>query len=224
MSSVKSVTNRYSLIVGLAFLVLIAIATLHTLTGGGEHILGLEDEPPRWPIPEFAVPIATSGLEGDANVYQDDCGSASLPCPESQARVPACQITTAGAIRVCDLFDRPLVISFWFGTEGKCEREQGVVSEVAERYRGQVNFLSIDSLDSRGSVRELIRAHGWKMPVGFDQDGAVAALFQVAACPTFAYAYPGGTLQSSSLGELAVGPLSHHVDELLNATRVAERG
>src|SRR6185437_8355980 len=147
MSSVKGVTNRYTLLVGLAFLVLIAVATIHTLTGGGEHILGLEDEPPRWPIPEFAVPVATGNLEGDANVYQDDCGSASLPCPESPPRVPACQITTAGAIRV----------------------------------------------------------HGWQMPVGFDRDGAVAALFQLAACPTFAYVYPGGTLQSSSLGELGVG-------------------
>jgi thiol-disulfide isomerase/thioredoxin len=224
VSSVKSVTNRYTLLVGLAFLVLIGIATLHTLSGGGEHILGLEDEPPRWPIPEFAVPAAASSLEGDANVYQDDCGSASLPCPESQVRVPACQIITAGAIRVCDLFDRPLVISFWFGTENNCEREQDVVSEVAARYRGQVNFLSIDSLDSRGSVREVIASHAWKMPVGVDEDGAVAALFQLAACPTFAYVYPGGTLQSSSLGQLGVGPLSHHVGELLNATRVAERG
>ncbi|HVW48696.1 MAG TPA: hypothetical protein VHA76_16690 [Solirubrobacterales bacterium] len=224
MKSVKSVTNRYSLLVGLAFLVLIAVATIHTLTGNGEHILGLEDEPPRWPIPEFAVPAAAGNLEGDANVYQDDCGSSSLPCPEDPPRVPACQITTPGAIRVCDLFDRPLVISFWFGTESRCEREQGVVSAVAARYRGEVNFLSLDSLDSRDSVRELIRAHGWKMPVGFDRDGAVAALFQVAVCPTFAYVYPGGTLQSSSLGELGVGPLSQHVGELLNATRVAERG
>jgi hypothetical protein len=224
VSNVKSVTNRYSLLVGLAFLVLIGIATLHTLTGGGDHILGLEDEPPRWPIPEFAVPAAVGGPEADANVYQDDCGSSSLPCPKSQRRLPACQITTPGAIRVCDLFDRPLVISFWFGTESKCEREQDVVSAVSARYRGQVNFLSLDSLDSRGSVKELIRAHGWKMPVGFDRDGAVAALFQVAVCPTFAYVYPGGTLQSSSLGELGVGGLSHHVGELLNATRVAERG
>ena len=224
MSSVKSVTNRYSLLVALAFLVLIAVATIHTLTGGGEHILGLEDEPPRWPIPEFAVPAAAGSLEGDANVYQDDCGSASLPCPETPPRVPACQITTPGAIRVCDLFGRPLVISFWFGTENNCEQEQNVVSAVAARYRGQVNFLSLDSLDSRGSVREAIRAHGWKMPVGFDRDGAVAELFQVAACPTFAYVYPGGTLQSSSIGQLGVGPLGHHVGELLNATRVAERG
>jgi hypothetical protein len=221
---VKGVSNRYSLLVGLFFLVLIGIATLHTLNGNGEHILGLEDEPPRWPIPEFAVPAAAGSLEGDANIYQDDCGSASLPCPEQPPRVPACQISTPGAIRVCDLFDKPLVISFWFGTESKCEQEQNVVSSVSARYGRQVNFLSLDSLDSRGSVRELVRAHGWKMPVGFDRDGAVAALFQVAGCPTFAYVYPGGTLESSSIGELGVGGLSHHVRELLNATRVAERG
>jgi hypothetical protein len=220
----KGYANRYSLLVGLLFLALIAVATIHTLSGGGDKILGLEDRPPRWPLPEFAVPDAAGKLEGDANVYQDDCGSASLPCSEDPPRVPACQITTAGAIRVCDLFDKPLVLSFWFGTENNCEAEQGVVSEVARRYRGRVNFLSLDSLDSRDSVREAIVKNGWTMPVGFDRDGAVAALFEVAACPTFAYVYPGGTLQSSGIGRLDVGALSHHVDELLMATKVAEGG
>ena len=62
------------------------------------------------------------------------------------------------------------------------------------------------------------------MPVGFDRDGAVAALYRVGGCPTFAYAYPGGTLESGGAGELDVGGLSEHVDELLNATRVAEGG
>ncbi|HTR76275.1 MAG TPA: hypothetical protein VMH33_13555 [Solirubrobacterales bacterium] len=218
----KGVGNRYSLVVGLLFLVLIGIATLHTLNGGGEDTLGLDKQPARWPLPEFAVPAAAGHLEGDANVYQDDCADSSLPC--SEPRVPACRITTPGAIRVCDLFDRPLVISFWFGTESGCERQQDVVSTVAERYRGRVNFLSLDVRDSRGAVRELVREHGWKMPVGFDRDGAVAALYRVGGCPTFAYAYPGGTLQSASIGELGVGGLSQHVGELLNATRVAERG
>jgi hypothetical protein len=87
-----------------------------------------------------------------------------------------------------------------------------------------VNFLSLDVRDSRGSVRELVRERGWGMPVGFDRDGAVAALYRVGLCPTFAYAYPGGTLQSASFGELGVGGLSHHVEELLKATKVAERG
>jgi len=221
---VKGVANRYSVIVGLIFLILIGLATLHTLNGGGEDTLGLEVQPARWPFPEFAVPAAAGSLEGDANIYQDDCGSSSLPCDEDPPRVPACQITTAGAIRVCDLFDRPLVLSFWFGTESGCERQQDVVSTVAARYRGRVNFLSLDVRDSRGSVRELVRERGWEMPVGFDRDGAVAALYRVGGCPTFAYAYPGGTLESASIGELGVGGLSHHVEELLKATKVAERG
>jgi hypothetical protein len=221
---VKGAANRYSLAVGLLFLALIVVATIHTLSGGGEDTLGLDKQPPRWPLPEFAVPAAAGQLEGDANVYQDDCESSSLPCPESARRVPACQIATPGAIRVCDLFDRPLVISFWFGTTGTCEAQQNVVSTVAARYRGRVNFLSLDVRDSRGSVRELVRERGWEMPVGFDRDGAVAALYRVGGCPTFAYAYPGGTLQSASIGELGVGALSEHVDELLNATRVAEGG
>ncbi len=217
--------DRYSLAVGLIFLALIAVATIHTLGGGGgEDTLGLDRQPPRWPLPEFAVPAAAGGLEGDANVYQDDCAGSSLPCPEGSVRAPACRIATPGAIRVCDLFDRPLVISFWFGTESGCEAEQNVVSAVAERYRGRVNFLSLDVRDSRGSVRELVREHAWKMPVGFDRDGAVAALYRVGGCPTFAYAYPGGTLQGASIGELGVGALSQHVQRLLNATRVAERG
>jgi hypothetical protein len=221
---VKGVTNRYSLIVGLIFLVLIALATLHTLGGGGEDTLGLDKQPARWPLPEFAVHAAAGQLEGDANIYQDDCGSSSLPCPEDPPRRPACRIATRGAIRVCDLFDRPLVISFWFGTDSDCERQQNVVSAVYRRYRGRVNFLSLDVRDPRGTVRELIREHGWEMPVGFDRDGAVAALYRVGGCPTFAYAYPGGTLESASIGELGVGALSQHVRELLNATRVAERG
>jgi thiol-disulfide isomerase/thioredoxin len=221
---VKGVSNRYSLMVGLIFLALIVVATIHTLNGGGEDTLGLDKQPPRWPLPEFAVPAAAGQLEGDANIYQDDCESSSLPCPSGSTRVPACQISTPGAIRVCDLFDRPLVISFWFGTEGTCEAQQNVVSTVAARYRGRVNFLSLDVRDSRGSVRELVREHEWGMPVGFDRDGAVAALYRVGGCPTFAYAYPGGTLQNATIGQLGVGALSKHVDELLNATRVAEGG
>jgi hypothetical protein len=221
---VKGLSNRYSLGVGLVFLALIVVASIHALNGGGEDTLGLDKQPARWPLPEFAVPAAAGNLEGDANVYQDDCESSSLPCSGGSTRDPACQITTPGAIRVCDLFDRPLVISFWFGTSGTCEAQQNIVSTVAARYRGRVNFLSLDVRDSRGSVRELVRERGWEMPVGFDRDGAVAALYRVGGCPTFAYAYPGGTLESASIGELDVRRLSQHVDELLNATRVAEGG
>jgi hypothetical protein len=216
--------DRYSLLVGLLFLAVIAVATFHTLGGGGGGgTLGLDKFPPRWPLPEFAVPAAAGQLEGDANIAQDGCESSDLPCPESARRTPACRIGTPGAVRICDFFDRPLVISFWFTEGDGCVDQQDVVQSVYERYRGRVGFLSLDIRDSRDTLRDLIRRHGWTMPVGYDRDGAVATLYGVGGCPTFAYIYPGGTLQSAGIGDLTSSQLSARIDQLLAATKAAER-
>lgn len=215
--------DRYSIVVGLLFLAIIAVATIRTIEGGGGgETLGLEQLPARWPLPEFAVPAGASQLEGDANVAQDDCETSSLPCSEGSQRTPACQVQVAGAIRVCDFFDKPLVISFWFGKGSGCADQQDVVQQVFERYRGRVGFLSLDIRDDRDTLRELIRQHSWTVPVGYDRDGAVASLYGVGGCPTFAYVFPGGTLQSASIGDLTVARLSDHVEQLLEVTARAE--
>jgi hypothetical protein len=215
------VRDRYSIGVGLLFVAVIAIALLNT-SGDGDGTLGLDRQPPRWPLPEFAVPAATGGLEGDANVAQDDCDSSRLPCPEGARRTPACRLRTPGAIRVCDLFDQPAVISFWFSKGGDCIDQQDVVSRAYERYRGRVGFLSLNVRDDRGTVRDLVRRRGWRMPVGYDRDGAVAGLYRVGGCPTFAYVYPGGVLWEASIGELGGARLSRRIERLLAATRAAE--
>lgn len=215
--------DRYSIVVGLLFLVLVALAALHTLGGAG-GTLGLDRQPARWPLPEFAVPDAAGPLEGDANVAQDDCESSAVPCPAADRRKAACEIPTAGAIRVCELFDRPLVISFWFTKGGDCAEKQDAVDAAYRRYRGRVNFLSLDIGDDRSTVRELIRQHGWEMPVGYDRDGAVGALYRVGGCPTLAYVYPGGTLQGTGVGEFSATQLDARVNDLLAATAAAEPG
>lgn len=212
----------YSTVVGLFFLALIVIATIHTISNRDRGILGLDEVTTDEPLAEFAVPVATSGLEGDANVAQDDCEGDSLPCPADQRRTPACHVRGRDVIRICDYFDRPLVISFWFSRGGDCEFQQDAVSQVSQRYRGRVNFISIDVRDSRDSVRALVRDRGWTMPVGYDHDGAVSTLYRVGGCPTFAYAYPGGILQSASIGELDRAQLTAKVKRLLAATRRKE--
>jgi hypothetical protein len=219
------VRDRYSLVVGLIFAAVIVIATINTLEHKDEGTLGLDKLASRWPLPEFAVPRADGSLEGDANVAQDDCETSQTPCPQSARRKPACRITTPGAIRVCQFFGRPLVISFWFSRGGNdCTDQQSVVDRVYRRYRGRVNFLSLDIRDDRSTVRELIERNGWRMPVGYDRDGAVAGLYRVGLCPTFAYVYPGGTLQEASIGELSAQQLEARIDDLLRATRVGEGG
>lgn len=218
--------DRYSIVVGLLFLAVIVVATVSTIGGGGGgETLGLDRLPQRWALPEFAVPAGAGRLEGDANVAQDDCETSAIPCPEDSQRTPACGVDLPEAIRVCDLFDRPLVISFWFTKGGgDCVRQQDLVERVYRRYRGRVGFLSLDIRDDRDTLRDLIRQRDWTMPVGYDRDGAVAGLYGVGLCPTFAYVYPGGTLESAGIGELTVSQLSDRVDRLLAATAEAERG
>jgi hypothetical protein len=214
-------SSKYTIIVGLVFVAVIVVAVINRAGSGGDT-LGLDERPVRWPLPEFAVPLADGALEGDANVAQDDCARSQVPCPEDGRRTPACQVDEPGAFRVCDLFDRPSVISFWFTQGGGCVAQQDVVSEVFERYRGRVGFLSVDVRDDRETVRDLVRERHWRMPVGFDRDGAVAALYRVGGCPTFAYVYPGGTLQSAGIGDLTAGQLGARVAALLRATRAVE--
>jgi hypothetical protein len=213
--------DRYSLLVGLVFAAVIVVAVING-TGDGGGTLGLDRQPAHWPLPEFAVPLAAGALEGDANVAQDDCETSQLPCPADARRTPACRVRARGAFRVCDMFDRPSVISFWFTKGNGCAEQQDVVDRVAERYRGRVDFLSLDVRDDRDTVRDLVRERGWSMPVGYDRDGAVAALYRVGGCPTFAYAYPGGTLETAGIGRLDESQLSARVESLLAATRRAE--
>ncbi len=111
------------------------------------------------------------------------------------------------------------MISFWFTKGGDCEGQQDVVSAAYERYRGRVNFLSIDVRDDRDTVRDLIRERRWKMPVGYDHDGAVSNIYRVGGCPTFVYAYPGGILEGASIGQLGPRALEAKVNSLLRASR-----
>jgi hypothetical protein len=217
--------DRYTILVGIVFLAVIVVAVISKIGQGGEGTLGLEHRPERWPLPEFAVPDAAGELEGDANIAQDDCSTSQLPCPPDVRREPACRISVPGSIRVCDLFDRPSLISFWFTKGGDdCITEQDAVDRAYRRYGEQVRFLSVDIRDDRDRVRDLIRERRWAMPVGYDRDGAVASLYRVGGCPTFAYAYPGGTLEDASVGVLSADQLGQRIESLLRATARAERG
>jgi hypothetical protein len=215
------VKDRYSILVGLFFLALIGLTIVYGVPGGDKGTLGLDDMKARWPLPEFAVPVATSRLEGDANIAQDDCETSQVPCPAGARRTPACGVAGEEVIRVCDFFDRPLVLSFWFSKGGDCAEQQDLVEKAYRRYRGRVSFLALDVRDDRETVRKLVRQHGWTMPVGYDRDGAVASLYRVGLCPTLAYAYPGGTLQSAGI-DLTTKELDVKIRELLHASAVAE--
>jgi thiol-disulfide isomerase/thioredoxin len=207
--------SRYSLFVGSAFVIVIVIATANTLQTRDDGILGATANEKGEPLPQFAVPELLGSQEGDANVFQDDCPTGSNPCDDS--RTPACQVDLPDVIRVCDLFDRPLVISFWFTGGADCLPTQDLIDELAKRYAGRVNFLSINVRDDRDEARTIADEHGWRLPIGWDADGAVSNLYRVGGCPTVAFAYPGGLLSEAVIGSetLSEPELTEHLDRLV---------
>jgi hypothetical protein len=215
-------SSRYSMFVGLAFFALIVVALLNLLkSDDGAGILGAGYGQRGMPLPAFAAPAALAGVDADANIAQDDCESSRNPCPDDQRRTPACEIDAEGAIRVCDLFDKPLAISFWFTRGGDCLPTQDAFDRVARRFGGRVNFLSMNVRDDAGSVADIVRDHGWKVPVGLDRDGAVSNLYRVGVCPTIVLAYPGGVLYDADIraGNYTRSELSDLVAGLLGASR-----
>jgi len=222
----RASTRRYSAWVGLAFLVLVAVATINTLRTPGGGILGISAGDQGMPLAEFAVPNAVTGpLDKDANIAQDDCSTSQNPCPSNARRPSACEIHVKGAIRICDLFNRPLVLSFWFTKGADCLPTQDILNRLAARYRGRVNFLSIDVRDDPADVRRIVLEHRWTMPVGYDRDGAVSDLYRVGGCPTVAFAYPGGILAfaRARLSELSGRQMAADVRKLLRLSAARER-
>jgi thiol-disulfide isomerase/thioredoxin len=224
-SGVPQPGRAYSIAVGIAFIALIAVAAINTLRTSEGGVLGSGGDRGTV-LPQFAVPEARGPVEGDANIYQDDCASSELPCPEDERRTPACEVTgpevdSGEIIRVCDLFDRPLVISFWFTRGGDCLPTQDVVDRVASRYRGRVNFVSVNVRDDRDTVRSVIAERGWELPVGHDEDGAVSNIYRVGVCPTVAFAYPGGIMRGAKVGseELGEDQLVTEVERLIRASK-----
>lgn len=212
--------SRYSIFVGIAFLILIVIATANTLSTRDDGILGATTADVGEPLPQFAVPELAAGPDNDANIFQDDCETASNPCPEGDRRTPACQVDEEDVIRVCDLFDKPLVISFWFTGGADCLPTQDVVDRVAQRFADRVNFLSINVRDERDKAQGIVVERGWEVPVGWDRDGAVSNLYRVGGCPTVAFAYPGGLLSDAVIGveDLSEASLTADVERLIRGS------
>ena len=70
---------------------------------------------------------------------------------------------------------------------------------VAPRFPG-VEFAAVAIKGEHEEVNDIIREHGWEIPVAYDHDGALANAFAVAICPTVTFAAKGGEVKSTTLG------------------------
>jgi hypothetical protein len=185
--------GRYMWVVGVAFVLVVAVAGVNALRHSGGALRG---PPVGRVLPQFAAPLATGHLQGDANVKQHASQSNQLGAE------PACQVHLAGSITSCALARKPLVLTVIVPGAKKCEGQLDLFQRMAASHP-RAQFAAVVSGGKLDKVAALTRRHGWTFPVAVDRDLSVFNLYRVAVCPTTVFAFPGGKVQSTSIRPLS---------------------
>jgi hypothetical protein len=186
---------RYTWVVGVAALLALAYITLNTL---GTDAPGSRGVPNGERLPPFAVPLAVSDLEGDAQVDP----------------AKACRVRGPRVLNSCALAARgPVAIAFFAIRSKRCERQIDVLERVRRNFP-DVAVAAVSVRGERARVRRVVREHGWGMPVGYDHDGAVTNAYAVAVCPTITFAGRDGRVAGTSFTLLGERALSARLEAL----------
>jgi hypothetical protein len=199
--------GRYTWVVGVAALIVIAVGLLRAVSNSGEGLRGPEEGRP---IPRFAVPLVTADIEGDANIKQ---GPKDVSVSNS---TPACEVRGAGIMNVCDLYaDKPLVLIL-AADRADCAHELAAAAVLSREIR-DVQFAATIAGRSRGDARQLAEDAGVDFPVGFDRAPPVLFnLYRIAYCST-AFVERGGKLSEFRENKpLSATELEARTQELLS--------
>ena len=181
---------------------LLTFITFNTIISDSQGSKGLQEGDE---LPPFAMPLSTSPCAGrcDANVATAaDQGAAG-------AR-PACEVRGPQVLNVCELReDGPFVLAFVFHPVERCRDQLSTLERVAARHR-DVAFRVV-AVRANASEAQGLRSN---LPVGYDNDGAVANEYAVVVCPTITYVKRGGEIAGSTVGVQSEAQLDEWVRRL----------
>ena len=201
--------SQYGWIVGVVVVLLMTYIGLNTLRNAGSVTRGPEAGKRLAP---FAVPLALSDLDGDANL-------ATAAGQGQRGSRPACEVRGPRYFNVCQLgAASPLVLAFVATKERSCADQLDSFERVRSAFPG-VTFAAVAAKTDRGGLRRLIRRRGWGFPIGYDRDGGAFTVYGVVDCPTVTFAYPGRITMQTTLKRLGDGQLRTIVARLVERSR-----
>jgi hypothetical protein len=106
-----------------------------------------------------------------------------------------------------------VVLAFLVTRSARCEEQVDLLDRIAPRHP-RVRFAAVSVRGDHEALRRTVRERGWRLPVGYDHDGAVANLYRVAVCPTVTFAARGGKVVRTSLEFLDERALTTRVEAL----------
>lgn len=151
------------------------------------------------PMPPFAAPLVRGDLDGDANIAtRADQGGAG-------AR-PACEVRGPEILNGCQLAeDGPVVLTF-VAPIGACLRQLRALEQL-KRAEPSLQVAAVAIKGDRDDLRADLDRLGVTIPVGWDRDGALSAVYRVITCPQTVYADQGGDVREIAYEEQSLDAL-----------------
>jgi len=133
------------------------------------------------PVREFVAPLAGSDLNASANVH-----------PRCDPAHPA-----RHGLNVCGR--SAIVLDLFVTDASECVRSVDALAAVSGRFPG-IEFAAVALDASKVTAQSLALAHHWRIPIAYDSDGAVEALYGVSVCPLIELADANGRVLGRLIG------------------------
>ena len=177
-------TRRYRWMIGIFGLAVVLFVSIYQFATNGTGTAGV---PAGHRLRFFAAPLADTNLDGTPNL--------NPPCTLARHDPRALNICLIAA-------SRPLVLSFFVTGSSQCKQQVDALQQLQSRFPpGAVQFAAVAIGASHAATAKLIRARHWTIPVAYDSDGAVGALYGVVVCPMAELAYRGGIVKARLIGD-----------------------
>ena len=165
-------------------------------------------------IVAFAVLASDDGTPGSSEVSSPAllAVDAVAGLPETVAELP---VVDAAGFRslMAKLRGTPVVVNLWAAWCEPCEVEMPRLAEAARAHPG-VQFIGIDTLDSRESAEAFIDELSVPFPSLFDPQGVVRTELDSIGLPVTAFFDAGGNQIAKVDGELSQRDLDEHLEAI----------
>jgi hypothetical protein len=157
-------------------------------------------------MPDFAAPLVRGTLDGDANLaVRDDQGAAG-------AR-PACEVRGPQILNGCELAERGPVVLAFVAPVGSCMTQLRALERLA-RAEPRLQVAAVAIKGDRDRLRSDLDRLGVTIPVGWDRDGVLSAVYRVVVCPQVTFADAGGIVRDTAYGDEGVAELRRRAARL----------
>lgn len=167
-------------------------------------------------VPVVVLASLALGACGDPSTTASASSSPALVAvdgvdglPDTVAELPPTDVEAFRAL-LRELRGTPVVVNLWAAWCEPCTREMPRLSAAASAHT-DVQFLGVDTLDSRQDAEDFIAEHEVSFPSLFDPDGAIRTDLGSFGLPVTVFFDADGTQVAKVDGELSQSTLDEHL-------------